>query len=63
MGSFPSVSSLDITIQQFFLRGDAVDNNVPEQEQKAQELLQNLVDALRQKAKQVTRTGTWSKSL
>ena len=37
--------------------GDAVDNNVPEQEQKAQELLQNLVDALRQKAKQVTNVG------
>ncbi|XP_028415352.1 signal transducer and activator of transcription 5A-like isoform X2 [Dendronephthya gigantea] len=37
--------------------GEAIDGNVPEQEQKAQELLQNLVEALRQKAKQVTNVG------
>ena len=36
-----------------FFRGEAIDNNVPEQEQKAQEFLHSLVEALRQKAKQV----------
>ncbi|XP_046843992.1 signal transducer and activator of transcription 5A-like [Xenia sp. Carnegie-2017] len=36
---------------------DAVDSNVPEQEQKAKELLQNLVEALRHKSKQVENVG------
>ncbi|XP_046843901.1 signal transducer and activator of transcription 5A-like isoform X2 [Xenia sp. Carnegie-2017] len=36
---------------------DAVDSNVPEQEQKAKELLQSLVEALRQKSKQVENVG------
>lgn len=36
-----------------FFRGEAVDSNVPEQVQMAKELLANLVDALREKAKQV----------
>ena len=40
-----------------FHRGEAIDSNVPEQEQKAKELLQNLVEALRQKAKQVNGTS------